>query len=143
MEYQYFNLQDVDPTFRPIDQGVYTLQLAKIAGQVKVPKSGKMAGQETLMINGTFIVTGDPTFSGRRLFNTFWIHNPYDQKALRKISDRTGVIQNPGESLEDYFARLTQIQPSFKAKVDVVKEPDQTGEVVDVNKIDFRSVAAV
>ena len=149
--FSYFNVMDVDPTFRPIDQGVYTVQLAKISGKVKVPATGKMAGQETLMINATFIVTDDPTFSGRRLFQTFWIHNPFDQKILRKIADRTGVTQRPGESLEDWFIQLTQIQPKFKVKVDVVSEAaypastnaDGTPVMSDNNKIDFRSISAV
>ena len=149
-EFEYFNLHDVDPTFKPVDAGVYTLQCAKMTAQKKTPASGKMAGQETLMINGTFIVTGDPTYSGRRFFNTFWIHNPYDQKALRKLMDRTGVAQNPGESLIDWLAKMTQIQPTFKAKVDVVVEPVYPPEVGEdglpitapVNKVDFRSISA-
>jgi hypothetical protein len=148
--FQYFNVMDVDPTFKPIEPGAYTLQLAKIGAQVKTPQSGKMAGQETLMINATFIVVDDPTYSGRRLFNTFWIHNPFDQKILRKIADRTGVTQAPGESLTDWLAKLTQIQPRIKAPVTVQTEnayppsqnPDGTPVTQEVNKVDFRSIAA-
>lgn len=139
-DYQYFNIMDVDPSFTPLEDGVYELRINKLVGESYVPKSGKREGEATIRIKGDFAVVNHNKFSGRRLFHTFWLHSGFDQKALRRIADRTGIGQDPSETFEAWLGKLTQSQPTFKVKVEVVPDMDYTTKTPKVDEITGKPV---
>lgn len=131
--FEYFNINDVDPTFQAIEKGVYGFRVGKMEYKIIAIKNGKNAGQEVPVINGNFTVINSDTYSGRRLRHTFWVSNPYDQKALRRLADAVGVMQEPGEPLKDYIDRLSTTQPplEFRTFADTKPVVDRaTGEMV-------------
>ena len=134
-DFQYFNIMDVDPNFADIEEGVYELRINKLEGGVYTPQSGKSAGVETYRVKGDFVIVNHPTFAGRRLWNTFWLSNKFDQISLRKLADRTGVVQNPGEALEAWLQTMSTIQPTFKAKINSVDDVDWTTHQPKVDEI--------
>jgi hypothetical protein len=117
-EFDYFQLSEVDPTFKPLEVGPRTLQLLKLEPKIIEPKKGKHQGEKVLVLNGSFLVINDETYSGRRLYNTFWLTNSFDQKSLRRLSDGVGIPQEPGEGIKDWAVRMSQSQPTFKVFVD-------------------------
>ncbi len=123
-DFTYFNIMDIDPSFSALDEGVYTLRLNKIEGQEFTPQTGKRAGESTMRVNSDFAVVNHQQFSGRRLFHTFWLSNGFDQKALRRLADRTGVPQEPTDTFTMWLAKLTEQQPEVKVKVEKVPDVD-------------------
>lgn len=151
-DFENLNLNDVDPTFKPIDEGPYILKLMSLLW--KESKGTKETNKDVVYvsINGKFAVDNHPKFSGRKLYHNFFLGNSFEQKALRRIADATGVSQNPGETLKDWAARISTTNPSFKVAVKVQQAIDFTTKEgrVDVdgapileNKIDFRNVGIV
>jgi heat shock protein HspQ len=149
-DHEYFNIMDVDPNFSPIEEGVYKLRINKMTLK-EFPKKDN-SGESWRVVNGDFTVVDDATFSGRRLFPTFWLTNSFDLKSLRKIADRTGVTQEPTENFEAWLGKLTSIQPEFRSKIEVVDEIDRatkqpkvdeiTGKPMKTNVINFKTVLA-
>ena len=126
-EFEYFNLNDVDPTFHPIPKGVYAYRVAKLEYRTVTPKSGKNAGVEVPIVSGSFSVINHDEFSGRRIRHTFWITNPYDQKSLRRFADAIGIMQEPGEPLQAYIERLNSQNPALEFRTFTDVKPGQDG----------------
>lgn len=90
------------------------------------------------------------TYSGRRLWHTFYLSNGFDQKALRKVADATAVTQAPGETFEQWCSAVTSSQPEIKVKINIQPDIDRatgqpkvdeaTGKEVKRNVIDFKNV---
>ena len=139
-EFDYFNFQDVDPTFKPIPKGMRQLRLTKFAAIPCQPKSGKMEGKDTYRLPATFVIVNDPDFSGRRLTQTFWVHNVVDQKNIRRLADGVGIAQDAGEAVTDYARRIAEAQPEFRVFVDESVDKDQSGTEVPVNKISWSTI---
>lgn len=128
---------DVDPSAKALDQGVRALRLVKIDGALIEVKSGKNAGKETFKIDASFTVINDDNYAGRRLWHSFWLSNPYNQKELRKLADSTGVVQEAGEPLAAWLAKLTEFQPEFKTFVGVEEYDKGDGSKGQKNVINF------
>lgn len=142
-EFEYFNIMDVDPSAKPIEKGVYKLRLTKVESTVIVPAKGKNAGQETTVVKGAFTVIDDDRYSGRKLWNDFWLSNTFAQKQLRKLADATGITQDAGEALAGWLGRLTEFQPEFKVFVEVESYTDREGKVGEKNVINFFQASPV
>ena len=148
VDFENLNLNDIDPTFKPVEDGLYTLKLLSLVWKEFPGK--KDPTQTFVSINGKFGVANHPTHSGRKLYHNFFLSNSYELKALRRIMDATGVAQNPGETLKDWAARISVEAPSFKVAVKQQQAVDFTtkegkvdpvsGEPVMEAKIDFRNV---
>ena len=142
-EFDHINLSEIDPTFKPIDVGYYTLQVNALTPKVITPKAGKNAGKSVLALNGSFTVVGDPNFAGRKLWKFFWTSNPVDVKDLRKLQDVTGVTQEAGETLSDWAARFADLNPPAEFKVFVGQEPDYRDPSVQVSVIKMNQAQPV
>ena len=113
---------DVDPSFSTIPADVYTLRINKMVP--KTYEGKKDPSQSFQVVKGDFTVIDHPDYAGRRLFETFWLNHGWSTKALRRISDNTGIPQEPGAgTFEAWLERLSTEQPSFKVPV-TVREGD-------------------
>lgn len=149
--FEYQDLNTIDPTMKPVDEGVYTLKILKAVRQtyVKNEKEGEF-------IKFHLAITNDHKFSGRRLFPTLFMSD-FNLKVLRRIMDNTGVVQVPGTTLDEWLKSLTEMQPEFKTKVltyedrkfvkgdkgvptGEVRSTLPNGEPAPVNAIDWREI---
>lgn len=146
--FEHLNLSDVDPTFKPIPKAMRVLEISRFAPRkITVKKeTSQNFGKEMCLIDGRFRVVDDPEYSGRSLPYTFWLNNTYDQKALRRLADGIGVMQEAGEPLDSWAQRVAQLSPpaKFKLFVDEVEEAPSDGEkAIPVNKLRWNNVVPV
>jgi hypothetical protein len=145
--FEYFNLNDIDPTFHAIETGIYGFRVNKMEYKTVVPKSGKNQGVEVPLIQGNFTVINHDQFSGRRLRHTFWLTNTFDQKSLRRLMDATGILQEPGEPLSAYVERFSAAEPPAEFKTYVVKvtkeEDPLTGKPGEDNEMKWNNVQPI
>lgn len=138
--FEYADLNTIDPELKPIPKGVYDLQLRNIAKRSftykkDIPKRDIKEGDPGEFISVTFIVTNDDEHSGRRLTPTLW---PGDGalRVLRRIMDATGIVQESGQALEDWYEVLTQEAPFVRCFVN--EGPDNNGDMV--NRVVWREL---
>lgn len=136
-EFDYINLNDVDTTFQPVETNVYTLELNKLTPTIVTPQKGNFAGQQVLVLKGSYTIVDDEKNSGRKLFNDFWMNREINKKLLRKQADAIGVHQVEGQTLSDYAAQFETLSPSARFQVQVVKRPDFNDPNTPVNEIKF------
>lgn len=113
-EFNYVNLQEVDPNLKAIDEDVYTLKVIKLAIQKKADFDGTLKPN----LSARFGVTNHEKFSGRTLWHTFWQiqdNDSFDAKALRRIADATGTPATGG--LPAWVEDMNSAQPEFKVQV--------------------------
>lgn len=118
----HIDLKAVDPNYTAVPEDVYVLKVLKLTGS----KTG--AGKP--FVAGTFSITRNDKYSGRRIFYNFWNaadQNSRDAKDLRKLSDVTGVQQSG--SFSQWLEAMTQEQPEFKVPVTHKVKQEKTGEV--------------
>ena len=137
VEFEHIIIMQIDPTFKPIDEGFYTLQVNKLTPKTGVAKSGKNSGKPYMFLNGSFTVVNDENFSGRKLWKSFWASNPVDLKDLRRLADATGVVQEAGQTLSEYAAVYETLNPPAQFKVFVGTENDYRDANATVNVIKF------
>lgn len=150
VDFENLNLNDIDPTFKPVEEGPYVLKLLGLAWKESTGKKETNQGTVYVSLNGKFGITNHPKHSGRKLYHNFFLSNSYELKALRRIMDATGVAQNPGETLKGWAERISVESPMFKVPVKQQQAKDFTtkegrvdpasGEPVMENVIDFRNV---
>jgi hypothetical protein len=142
-EFDHINIMDIDPTFKPIDPGFYTLQVNKITPKVTEPKSGKNVGKSLLMLNGSFTVVNHENFAGRKLWKTFWTNNPVDLKDLRRLADATGVTQSPDQTLSEYVKTFEELAPPAEFNIFIGVEADYRDPNTMVNSLKFNQAQPV
>lgn len=123
-EFEYIDLNDIDPTPELLPEGVYTLMVVKANARSGVSQK---TGNPYSCISFTFAVTDHEQYSGRRIFETVFLH-PNGLKALRRLMDATGVAQQPGQPLSEWIRELAAERATFKAHVRQIEERD--GDVV-------------
>ena len=149
--FEHVNLNEIDPTFKPVPKGMRTLEIAKFSPRTIVVKkeTSKKFGQTLALVDARFRIVNDPDFSGRSLSYTFWLDNQYDLKALRRLSDGIGTPQEAGEPLDVWVTRVGELAPpaQFKLFVDEVEDPasvdETTGKSIPVNKLKWNNVVAI
>jgi hypothetical protein len=112
-EFQYVDLNQVDPNFSLLDEEVYNFVISK-AERKPYGTEGKSR------IVFTLTVTQHQKFAGRKLFPSLFF-SEFTLKSLRRIADATGVPQTPGD-MDGWLKDLSTIQPPVKLKV--IKVPD-------------------
>ena len=122
--FRYTDLNEIDPSNQALPEDVYTV---KVLSAQYVEGIGKTSGQPYEMVKFFLAITDHENYSGRRLWESFFPGN-YGAKAMRRIADATGLMQEPGTSLIDWLAVLTEKQPTFKIPVQVVEDLDKDGK---------------
>lgn len=125
-DFDYVDLNLIDPEPEKLPAGMYTVQLAKAELQSGVSqRTGKPFQRITIQL----VVQDDERFAGRRLFESLFA-GEYGIKALRRIMDATGIQQQPGEPVAEWLKRVALERPSFKVMVRLEDDKDYaTGEV--------------
>ena len=142
--FDYVNLNEVDPNFKPIPQDVYTLQVldAKKGGGALtkdvIGKGGEItrhAGDPYEYVNFSFAVTDHSEYSGRRIWDTLFFGGK-ELRFMRKLADNTGVQQTG--SFNEWLQALKEAKPTFKTLVLV--KPDRRDATVDVNRVSWKDI---
>jgi hypothetical protein len=146
--FEYAQLSEVDPTFKPVDQDVYTLEV--VSGTVQeyevkaesaaVKKGNAVAGDKAKMYKFKFQIVDHEKFAGRTLFPAYFASD-FTLKAFRRLMDATGVRQEPGESIPDWMAKFELLgtpRARFKTLV-TVKASRKAGDP-DENDVSLKDV---
>lgn len=143
--FDYVQLSEVDPTFKPIPANAYTLKIMKAEKKEFTykqtrPKAGITAGDIGQYVKFQLAVVDDPNFAGRRLFETLFF-GARELRILRRLADAIGVPQDAGVAFDDWLKKLSEEQPEFKTKVTEVEETNHaTGQLEAVNKVDWNTL---
>jgi hypothetical protein len=142
--FQFIDLNEIDPTFKPIDEGIYTLKVLKAELKTYTAKQDtktQKTGDTGQFVKLQLAVVNDDNYAGRRIFPKPLFPGNRTFRALRKIMDATGVMQEVGMPIEDWLNLLSTVQPEFKTKVTQV--PDRRNPDVIDNDVDWREVLPV
>jgi hypothetical protein len=142
-EFEHINLNQIDPGYKPIDENVYNYEVQSLKPTyVKINKpTSPYAGQEVLVLKGSFTVVDDDNFSGKKVWYDFWTTNKYNLIELRKLKDATGVEQLDNQSLVEWANSFATLNPSAKFQCFTTKEDDRNG--VPRNVIKFMQARSV
>ena len=121
--FEYVHLSEVDPNFTLIDEGFYNLKL--ISAEYKEYDKTATGGKKGEFIKLGFAVTGDPKFSGRRVYPSALFPNSFVLKTLRRIQDASGVEQTG--TIRNWVEKLNGIGPVLKLKVMQVPDANFAG----------------
>lgn len=100
--------------------------------------SSEYCGQSILVLRGSYTVTDDANYSGRKLWQDFWTPFKAAQVNLKKQMNATGIIQQEGQTLSEYGAQFATLNPParFQVLVKVTKDRrDPNGP--DINEINW------
>ena len=138
-DFEYINLNEVDPTIKPIPDGNYTLRIVKAEVKNGV---GKTSQKPYRRFEVAAQVVNNATYGGRQIYDGLFVNNAASKEArfLRKIMDATGVTQEEGQPLEDWFTSLATAKPEFNAIVKTRTYVRGNGDPGESNCIDFNSV---
>lgn len=143
--FEYVDLNEIDPTFRPIPGGeFYTFKILKAELRHFAYKEGNQkgvpAGTPDSFVKFNLAVTDHPEFAGRRIFPTLF-SGPSALKKLRRVMDATGIAQEPGTPLDAWLATLSEQQPTLRLKA--IERPDRRDPNTIDNDVDWWSAAPV
>jgi len=137
--YEYVNLNEVDPTMKPVPKDYYTLKILKAEMKNTTYKTGDKAGQPLAFVKFSLAITDHPEFAGRRIFPKPLFDGNSSYKKLRRLMDATGIPQEAGQPLDAWLAALSEQQPTFKGPV--IQVADRRDPSVMDNDVDFWGVA--
>ena len=144
--FDYVVLNEVDPSFKAIPQAYYTLQVldAKRGGGAyandiknKAGEVIKHAGDPFEYVTFAFAITDDPTYSGRRVWDTLFFGEK-ELRYMRKLADNTGIEQKG--SFNEWLQALKETKPTLKTLVTEVasrRDPNTTE-----NRISWKDIVA-
>jgi hypothetical protein len=138
-DFEYINLNEVDPTIKPVPDGNYTLRIVKADVKEGV---GKTSGKPYRRFEVAAQIVNNASFGGRQIYDGLFVSNAASKEAryLRKVMDATGVVQEEGQPLEDWFTGLATTKPEFNAIVKTRSYIRGDGTTGESNAIDFNSV---
>lgn len=144
--FTHLNLNEVDDSIKPIEPGVYTLEINKLEPvyrTISKPDS-PFCGQSVLVLKGSYTIVDDESYSGRKLWHDFWTPFKGAQIGLKRQMNATGVVQTDGESLEEYAKQFATLNPPARFQAPVTKEADRRDPTAPpVNEINFFNAKAV
>jgi hypothetical protein len=111
--FQHVHLDQIDPSFAPIEDGYYNLKL--LSAEYREFDKTATGGKAGEFIKFGFAIQDDPKFSGRRVWPQALFPNNFVFKVLRLIQDATGIAQNG--DMKAWLVELGNIQPTLKLKV--------------------------
>jgi hypothetical protein len=133
--FSYVDLNDVDPTFKPVPTDFYTLKVLKAelkTFKYKQTTDRHNAGDEGEFVKFQLAITNHPEYAGRPLFEALF-PGRRELRALRLLMDATGVIQTPGSPIDEWLKSLSEIQPEFRCKVESTPDVDRKGNVRSID----------
>ena len=128
--FDWVDLNEVDPTDRPVPRDTYTLKVLSINKKkftYKNPSKTANVGDEGEFISLKMAVTDHPEYAGRKFTESLFMRRTTLQ-ILRRIADATGIMQTPGTALDEWFAQVNEVQPEFKVPVIVVPDTERDGK---------------
>lgn len=142
-DFDFLNLNEIDPTVKPVPPGLYTLKVNKAEFGTFVLKQddkygdGK-TGDTKKYVKFRFQVVGDSDERGKTMF----ISNFGGKRGateLRLLMDGIGIPQEG--TLEDWLTTLSQEKPEFNAQVGT--KPKKNDPSQEENMIYWRSITPV
>ena len=131
MLFDWVDLNEIDPFDKPVPRDVYTLKVLGINKkefQYKKDSKTAKAGDTGQLINLTLAITNHPEYAGRRFNETLFMRRQSLQ-ILRRLMDATGVVQEPGTTLDDWMKTMSEVQPEVKVPVLIVPDTERDGTV--------------
>ncbi len=133
--FDYVDLNEVDPSFKPLPSDFYTLKILKeeLKGfNYKKTTDSHTAGDPGEYVKFQLAVTTHPEYSGRRLFESLFFGRR-ELRGLRLLMDATGINQVPGSPITDWLKQLSEVQPEFRTKVECKPDVNRDGTVRSVD----------
>lgn len=133
-EFEYVNLNEIEPTAPLVPQGSYKLRLVGAEVQDGASEKGPWRRYKVQVQ-----VLDHPTQAGRRVYDSFF-QSPSKLRYLRKLMDATGIAQPAGVDVVEWFSGLPAQNPEFNA---VIKEDSymKDGVPKPKNALDFASIS--
>lgn len=128
--FDWVDLNEIDPSDKPVPRDVYTFKVLSINKKefvYKNPSKTANVGDKGEFISLKMAITDHPDFAGRKFSESLFMRRTTLQ-ILRRIADATGVMQEPGTALDEWFAQVNEVQPEFKAPVIVVPDTEKDGK---------------
>lgn len=121
IDFNHLNLAEVNPDIPALPDGEYNFvvidaEKKEFTYKNDVPNQGKNAGDIGVYIKFGLSVTDDAENAGRRVYNTLFADDR-TARYLRLIQDATGVLQTPGQDINDWLKSLVEARATFKAPV--------------------------
>lgn len=138
-EFEYVNLNEIDPTLKPVPAASYKQRLVKTS---VINGIGKNSGKPYTRFEVQTQIIDHPQQGGRAVFGSLFPSGQKEMRFLRRLMDATGVVQSEGEPLGEWFGRLATDKPEFQGVVGVESYTTSTGESKEKNTIDFGSIVA-
>jgi hypothetical protein len=123
-----WTLDEVSDAYESLPTSTYTLEVIKMTLKTVTPKSGPNANKPTHIIQASFLVADDPTYSGRRLEKSFWLDQGptgLDARQLKVLARVTGVSQPAGVTLSEWASRYEELVPPARFRVPIEQIPDK------------------
>lgn len=144
--FEYAQLSEVDPTFKPVDQDVYTLEIVSgaaseyevKAGSKAVEKGQAAVGDKARMYKFKFQIVDHDKFAGRTLFPAYF-PSDFTLKAFRRVMDATGFPQAPGQSISDWMKGYETLSPRARFKTLVSVKASRNGDGQE-NEVSLKEV---
>lgn len=145
--FEYTQLADVDPTFKPVDQDIYTLEIVKAwvheyalkADSAAVTKGTGSVGEMANMYKFKYQIVDDPKFAGRTIEVAYFISD-FTKKGFRRLMDGTGVRQEPGQSISEWLKKFESLSPRAKFKTLVTVKAGRKEGDQDNNEVSLKDV---
>lgn len=142
--FDHVNLNDVDPSAKPVPVGDYTFEVVGAGIKEYKVKTGDNAGQTAQRIAFDVVIVNSDTMSGRRLFPSMFpdsnSENQQDSfaaKQMRILANATGISQDG--TLEQWLTDLVENKARFAAPV--VDKLDKTKTPTGDTQINFWKTA--
>jgi len=137
--FEYVHLNDVDPNFAPIEQGVYTLTIRELRRRSYFfkPDDPKVLSGDAVegevkgdRITYRAVISDHPELAGRTVRGTLWPRQS-TFKALRRLADATAIIQDDEEGFDTWLERVEAEAPTVNCLVRSKKDGEDTVAEVD------------
>lgn len=137
--FAHINLNDVDDSRQPVEQNVYTLEVAKLEPITRIIKkeTSPRVGQPMSILKGTFVIVEDEKNSGRHLFQDLLVDYKGGQISAKKLMKATGTTQE-GDDVVGWAKQFATLNPParFQTLVEKKVKPEDP-EQVPYNEINF------
>lgn len=133
--FDHVNLNEVDPSAKPVPVGDYTFEIVGAGIKEYKVKSGDNAGQTAQRIALDVVIVNSDTMSGRRMFPSFFPDSSatnqaegFAAKQMRLLANATGIAQDG--TFEQWLTDLVENKGRFGAPVvdKLTKEKTPTGD---------------